>query len=358
MIPNMKLQRLFGILLCLAFCRGAFAQAQDMDKELSDLTEKLATKIQAVGKKKITVLDFTDLDGATSDLGKYVAEQLTVTFVTGDRKFVVVDRANLKKILAEHKLTASGLIDPENAKKLSTFSGVDAIILGTVVPMTPNIKLTAKIITTDTADIVGGGLCSFKADENVQKLLARTTSQSQSNGNADEPKKPKPQFVKSIGDLSVIFESLKGLQSYSASVHQVMVNLIFTNSSSAKTIAVALYADPSGYLSSSLVGADGTKWRSDGSNLTGLRALTALPKNLVAIEPGNEVKASVVFQTSDAMSDSLNSMRLQTEVVINADYKESQYDNFRPSENSLPPYCKIVNVTFDIPIIMKPQKTQ
>jgi len=39
------------------------------------------------------------------------------------RDFSVLDRANLNSILAEHKLTAKGLVDPENAKKLGMFSG-------------------------------------------------------------------------------------------------------------------------------------------------------------------------------------------------------------------------------------------
>jgi len=70
------------------------------------------------GKKKVTVLDFTDLQGGASELGKYIAEQLTVNLVMGKREFSVLDRANLKSILAEHKLTSTGLVDPENAKKL------------------------------------------------------------------------------------------------------------------------------------------------------------------------------------------------------------------------------------------------
>src|SRR5689334_739782 len=109
-------------------------QAQEIDKELSDLTEKLAVAIKDHGRKKITVLDFTDLDGHTTELGRYIAEHLTVNFVIGKREFSVLDRANLKSVLAEHKLTATGLIDPENAKKLGQFAGVDALILGTITP--------------------------------------------------------------------------------------------------------------------------------------------------------------------------------------------------------------------------------
>src|SRR5712672_4067321 len=97
------------ISLCILACQSALAQGQSMDTELSSVAEKLATQIKDHGLKKITVLDFTDLQGGSSEFGKYVAEQLTVDFVIGKREFSVLDRANLKSILAEHKLNTTGL---------------------------------------------------------------------------------------------------------------------------------------------------------------------------------------------------------------------------------------------------------
>ena len=80
---DMKLQRIFPLILGIVFCSHALAQ--DMDKELSDLAEKLAAPIKEQGKKKIAVVDFTDLQGSSSgELGKYIAEQLTVNMVMGE----------------------------------------------------------------------------------------------------------------------------------------------------------------------------------------------------------------------------------------------------------------------------------
>jgi TolB-like protein len=147
--------RVIITVLCFILCGRTFAQAQDIDTELSNLTERLATKIQAKDVKKVAVIDFTDLQGGSSELGKYIAEQMTVDFVMTNRVFTVLDRANLKKILSEHKLTATGLIDPDNAKKLGMFAGVDAILLGTIIPKGESISLTAKVIATETTAIVG-----------------------------------------------------------------------------------------------------------------------------------------------------------------------------------------------------------
>jgi TolB-like protein len=170
----MKLRKFIVAIMCAFICSQGFAQTNAMDNELAVLTEKLAGRIKATAKKKVTVLDFTDLQSSSSEFGRYLAEQITLDLVSGDRNFSVLDRANLKSILAEHNLTAKGLVDPETAKQLGKFAGVDALILGTIVPMNDSIQITAKIITTDTAEIVGAGKASFQKSKEIQELLDRS----------------------------------------------------------------------------------------------------------------------------------------------------------------------------------------
>jgi len=130
----MKRILLIGVLAAL-FMTSARIEAQDIDQELSGLAGKLANELTHNTKKKVTVIDFTDLQGRATEIGNYIAEQLTVELLTAKKDFSVLDRANLKSIFAEHKLTATGLVDPENAKKLGMFAGVDTIILGTIIPV-------------------------------------------------------------------------------------------------------------------------------------------------------------------------------------------------------------------------------
>ncbi len=171
----MKPHRIVEIVLCLFVCSRVLAQ--DMDTELSNLADKLASQIKEQGKKKVAVIDFSGLDGNASELGRYVSEQLTVDLVMDRKDFSVLDRANLKKILDEHKLSSSGLVDPDNAKKLGQFAGVDALILGTITPKNQSVSVTAKVITTDTAEIVGAGKATFKTDSNVELLLTNSNAQ-------------------------------------------------------------------------------------------------------------------------------------------------------------------------------------
>jgi TolB-like protein len=345
----MKPSRTITVILCVLSCSYALAQTQDIDKELSTLAEKLAPSITEHGKKKIAVIDFTDLQGASSELGKYIAEQLTVNLVMGKRDFSVLDRANLKSILAEHKLTATGLVDPENAKKLGMFAGVDALILGTIIPKSQTISLTAKIITTDTAEIVGAARAEFKADETVQQLSSRATR-------ADDPGSPSRSLPapQQFSNLTLAVEGLHGLNDGS-----IMVNVYFRNTSAKAAIAVGMYMQQCMVqpceLRSSLVAGDGTEFSCTDRDLTGIQGLRLTPAKLTAIEPGGEIKASIRYDPRARVGDSVTSFKWQAEVVVNLNYSERQYDNFKvnpydSNQDRPPPYCKIHNFVFDIPV--------
>jgi len=251
--------RIITAVLCFTL---ASVQAQDMDKELSGVATKLATLIKDNGKKKVTVLDFTDLQGGGSELGRYIAEELTVNLVMVKTNFSVLDRANLKKILAEHKLTATGLINPENAKKLGQFAGVDAIILGTIVARRQKVSVTAKIITTDTAEIVGAAKAEFMSDESTQKLLLKSADAPKS----DEPEQKDDKVIaaKTLGDLRVDVKSLVVAQ------RDFLLTLDLVNLNSKKSLWVALNADNAQNVRGGITDQDGRTFVTAWNEVSGL----------------------------------------------------------------------------------------
>jgi hypothetical protein len=232
--------RTITTLLCVAFCSHAFAEVQDIDKELPALTEKLAVKVKEQGKKKVAVVDFTDLEGSSQgELGKYIAEELSVDLVMIKRDFSVLDRANLNRILAEHKLTSKGLVDPDNAKKLGQFAGVDALILGTIIPRgKTSISLNAEIITTDTAEIVGAAKAEFKMDETVQQLIAHPSTEAVAKDSTDNlPTQHAPKLVKSFGEKGWRIE-VQSLRIVNGNEYLLTVNFVNQNSNVVGWIAL------------------------------------------------------------------------------------------------------------------------
>jgi len=340
----MKPQHLITTILCIVLCGHALAQ--DIDSQLSDMATNLAAQINGQGKKKVAVLDFTDLQGGSTELGKYIAEQLTVNLVMGKKDFSVLDRANLKSILAEHKLTSEGLVDPENAKKLGMFAGVDALVLGTIIPKGQNISLNAKIITTDTAEIIGAARAEFKTDDTVQQLASKPVKPEDIAG-ASQPQSTG--ISQQFGNLNVIFDKLRRMD------HRfIEIDLTLQNTSDKNPIAVAMlhdvcYVQPC-FLVSTLIAGDGTQYVSHDSGLRGIGATRWSPKPLTEIDPGGELKASILFEPRDNISDSVTTFTLQAELVVNHNYNASDYDNLQLNQQSLTPFCKQEYLNFDIPV--------
>lgn len=301
------------------------ALAQDIDKELSVLAEKLAGQIKDQGKKKVAVIDFTDLQGSPSgELGKYIAEQLTVDLVISKKDFSVLDRANLKRILAEHKLTATGLIDPENAKKLGLFAGVDALILGTIIPKSSNISLTAKMIATETAEIAGAARAEFKADDVVQQLLSKP-AKTEEPPLAGQPESAPPPKV--FGDLQAVVESLKLVPGDLPDYSIASLTLVITNMSESKIYGVAFHPDH--YNNFNLSNSRGDEFRA--YEVNGIdkayEGFGGLHGSMSDIPPRSAIKVSSKSSVRwNGKSGDYRPYRLQT-VVIFSEEKQGRYPN-------------------------------
>lgn len=235
-------------LAALLLMGGGQLHAQSYDKELTELATAVSKSLKENERKKATVLDFMDLQGNTSELGRFIAEQFSVALVMSRTGFSVMDRANLKTILAEHKLTISGLVEPENAKKLGQFSGVDAIILGNITALKDDIVVTVKVIATDTAEILGAAKARIPKSKDLEALITNTIT----SGTPDKPEGgakpagqagPQSDLVKQLqidknsshaGDLFIRVESVR--QVTAGSRDSLVVTLAFVNTNTTSPI--------------------------------------------------------------------------------------------------------------------------
>jgi len=68
-----------------------------------------------------------------SDLFSSVTEELLLRNAYLRSRFVLVDRTRLEKVLREQRLSASGLVSPENAPELGKLIGAQYILFGSLV---------------------------------------------------------------------------------------------------------------------------------------------------------------------------------------------------------------------------------
>ncbi|TRZ92591.1 hypothetical protein D4R89_01065 [bacterium] len=153
------------------------------EDEIAGICQKLAENIVNAGKKTIAVVDFTDLQGNVTELGRFFAEEYSVGLATTGKAFDVIDRTHLKAILAEHKLAATGIIDPQTARQLGQIAGVDALITGTITPFGDTVRLSVKVLDTNTARILGASAADIAKTKTIEELLAKGIGEKSSSPN-------------------------------------------------------------------------------------------------------------------------------------------------------------------------------
>jgi hypothetical protein len=131
----------------------------------------------------------------------------------------VIDRANLRSILAEHKLSEEGLTNPETAKQLGRFANVDAILIGTITALDSDMVLTVKAISTETAEIVAASKTTITRTKEIQQFSIRSVP-SVSAGASMQSRSAATiatLATKDFGDLRVV---LKNIQPTTTSTYQ------------------------------------------------------------------------------------------------------------------------------------------
>jgi hypothetical protein len=272
----------FGLVLAAA----PVARAQTLDQEMSVLAGKLSRALVAQGFKHVAAIDFTDLQGQPTELGRFLSEHLAVEIVSsgGVR---MVDRANIKSILAEHKLTEEGLVNPANAKKLGEFAGVDAILIGNVTALDEGMVLMVKAIATSSADIVAAGRARFPKTSEIQQLFNRGISASAPSGDGPAGagtdrggatyRDAQAIATKDFGSLRVVLRSVMAVKLSGGRANGLRCSFQFINLETRRPIVVGLNAITSRdginigeLLRSTAVDERGTLWRAHMSNVAGM----------------------------------------------------------------------------------------
>lgn len=184
------------------------------NQEIQDISGVMAVKISQAGKGTVAVVDFTDLKGDVTELGRFIAERFSVALAGSGQRFTVIDRTHIKTILKEHKLSSTGLIDTQTAKELGKIAGVDALITGTLTPFGDTVEMTIKVLDTETAKVIDAGIGSLPKTQAIKELLEKNISTSGTTSSSSGAGSSAQQIVESEG---FIF-NLKGCKRSGGSV--------------------------------------------------------------------------------------------------------------------------------------------
>jgi len=166
-------------------------EAQTLDQRANELSQQIARNMETGQKRRIAVLEFTDLQGQVTNFGRYLSEEL-ITRLYDSNKFKVVERQLLNKVIAEQKLSLTGVIDPDSAKRLGSVLGVDAIVSGTIADRGDTLKVNARLIDTGTGEVFSAAATEMVKDKEVLALLSAgviETKADSPSGNAERSRR-------------------------------------------------------------------------------------------------------------------------------------------------------------------------
>ena len=138
--------RVLLVVLALVATAAAGESQPDLFGALDSLSAGLAAKLTATGARRIAVTGFTDLNGETGPIHRFIASAFTERLVNGT-KLEVIDEAVLTSYLETSNLSSMSYIAPEASQALRRDLKLDYVVAGTVAELESSLVLSVRAIS-------------------------------------------------------------------------------------------------------------------------------------------------------------------------------------------------------------------
>ena len=263
------------MVICVAGCASPARAQSALDQRISELSLKISNGLTENQKRTIAVVEFADLRGNVTDFGRFIAEEL-ITRLHETKKFTVIERQLLNKVITEQKLSLTGMIDQTSAQKLGKVLGVDAIAAGTVTDLGKSVRVNARLIDTSTAVIFAVASTEIAKDESVITLTGAGNAEPTNASSIVPGYKGNAIASKDLGSLRVVLKSIKRVKLDYGRMG-ISCSFEFINLETQRPIVVAMNStapEPFGeigrYLRSTLVDENSEVWRLPNSAVGGM----------------------------------------------------------------------------------------
>jgi len=118
----------------------------------------------------VAVLEFAAVGEPIERDGEKIQALLTA-YLTADSSLRLVERKEMEKILAEQKLSLSGLVGEQEAVQIGRLVGAKAMVLGRAFLVDDNYVIVAKTLGVETSRVFGD-IAQGKRGDDLAKLVA------------------------------------------------------------------------------------------------------------------------------------------------------------------------------------------
>ena len=118
----------------------------------------------------VAVFDFESREESVKSLGPQVATLVNV-HLSAEPEIIMVERAELEKVLSEHELSLSGNVSVDTAARVGHLTGAKVLVTGRVFKAGNELLIVGKIIGTETSRVYGE-LVKGGEDASIAELSA------------------------------------------------------------------------------------------------------------------------------------------------------------------------------------------
>lgn len=181
------MKRLFLFVLVLWSAQLHAQSAQSYEEGLREATAKIAASIAGQERQIATVLDLNNLDGATTQLGKLVAQDVFDQLVSSGGGVTWIDLSRRDAVVRENKLAADRLMDETTQKQLGKLLGLSLIVSGTVTELGDSARIQLRAMEIETARVLGVASTTVALPESLKRLNDRRVAGSSGSGAGSSP---------------------------------------------------------------------------------------------------------------------------------------------------------------------------
>ncbi|MFQ6114797.1 MAG: FlgO family outer membrane protein [bacterium] len=279
-----------SLVILLLACPGYLFSQGGLDQRVAELSQQIAKEMTEYKKTTIAVVEFSDLQGNVTDFGRFLAEEL-ITRLFQTKKFKVIERQLLNKVITEQKLSLKGLVDPTSAKQLGKLLGVEAIASGTITDLAQSLRVNARLISTETGEIFAVASTKIFKDESVMRLMNMgTTTPTTDRKPASSLTKTKKSVMQKVEANDFTFE----LKEVKMSGTNLTFKLLITNSGQDRDLTL--------YSSSRIFDDAGNEYKAQQVRLGNKERSPSVSNQLVS---GIPTKAKLSFEKISAQANKI-----------------------------------------------------
>jgi TolB-like protein len=123
------------------------------------------------GPVPAAIFAFSERGTEVKGLGDKISDLLFAGLATADSLWLV-DRQELDKVISEHELNLSGMVNPAQAVQIGSLTGAKVLITGSVFQVDKDLHIVAKIIGTETTRVLGASV-KGPAKDDISPLVAQ-----------------------------------------------------------------------------------------------------------------------------------------------------------------------------------------